>query len=68
MRLIAIGYDEANDVLYFGRGDGNGKPKGITFDTNNNGAWTGSTSSVGSGTDFNVMNPYRAVYMWKRIS
>ena len=39
----------------------------ITFDTNT-GGWTGNTSSVGSGSAFNIMNPYRAVYMWRRTA
>ena len=39
----------------------------VTFDTDK-GGWTGNTSSVGSGSAFNIMNPYRAVYMWRRTA
>ena len=31
-------------------------------------SWTGATSSVGSGTAFNNMPPYLAVYVWKRTA
>lgn len=30
--------------------------------------WIGSTSEEGNGTEFSIMNPYRAVYIWKRTS
>lgn len=43
-----------------------GVSTGIGFNASNN--WTGSTSEAGSNSSFNIMNPYRAVYMWKRIS
>ena len=29
--------------------------------------WTGSTSEAGKGEPFSIMNPYRAVYIWRRI-
>ncbi len=37
----------------------------IYFDASKN--WTGSTSEAGSGKAFSIMNPYRAVYIWKRV-
>lgn len=37
----------------------------VTLKASNN--WTGATSSVGNSESFSIMNPYRAVYIWRRI-
>ena len=41
---------------------------GLGFDFNASNAWTGETSSVGSGSSFSNMPPYLAVYVWKRTA
>ena len=41
-------------------------PKTLTFKASNN--WTGSTSSVGSGTAHNNMPPYVVYYCWERTA
>lgn len=38
----------------------------VSFKASRN--WTGDTSAAGSGASFNIMNPYRAVYMWRRTA
>ena len=31
-------------------------------------SWTGSTSIEGSSEAFSILNPYRAIYMWRRTA
>ena len=45
---------------------GEWKPLQINLDASRN--WTGKTSTAGSSASFNIMNPYRAVYMWRRTA
>lgn len=41
-------------------------PKVISFNASNSGAWTGATSSVGSGTAFSILPPFQRVNIWYR--
>ena len=44
---------------------GGGQALQLNFQASKN--WTGSTSEAGKGEPFSIMNPYRAVYIWRRI-
>ena len=49
-------------------GGGGGHTHSITLTSTDTGTATGNTGSKGSGSSFSIMNPYLAVYIWKRTA